>query len=69
MSKSIPIEEHSRRPIFFCFHLKKTAAESYRLLREVYGEHAQSQDTRGEWFRRFKCGDFDKRQEGRQGMI
>ena len=27
---------------FFCFHLKKTAAESFRLLREAYGEHAPS---------------------------
>ena len=30
--------------INFCFHLKKTAAESYRLLREAHGEHVPSQD-------------------------
>ena len=31
--------------INFCFHLKKTAAESYRLLQEAYGEQAPSQET------------------------
>ena len=36
MSKFIPNKEHSRAAIIFCFHSKKTAAESYRLLREAY---------------------------------
>ena len=53
--------------INFCFHLKKTAAESYRLLRDAYGEHVPSEDTCERWLRRFKSGDFDTRQEGRQG--
>jgi len=39
--------------------LKKTAAESYWLLGEVYGEHAPSQKTYERWFQRFKIGDFD----------
>ena len=52
--------------INICFYLNKTAAESYRLLLEVYGEHAPSQDTCEQRFRRFKSGDFDTRQEGRQ---
>ena len=43
------------------------AAESYRLLREAYGEHAPWQGTCQQWFRRFKSGDFDTRQEERQG--
>ena len=51
----------------FCFHLKKTAAESYRLLREDYGEHVLLQDTCEQWFQRFKSGDLDTRQEGKQG--
>ena len=38
---------------------KKTSAESYRLLREVYGEHAPSQDTCERCFRLFKRGDFE----------
>ena len=53
--------------LIFCFHLKKTAAESYRLLREAHSEHAPSLDTCERWFRRFKSGDFDTRREGRQG--
>ena len=43
----------------FLFRLKKTVAESYRLLREAFGEHSPSQDTCEWWFRRFKSGDFD----------
>ena len=41
------------------FNLKKTAAESYRLLLETYGEHVPSQDTYERWFRRFKSDDFE----------
>ncbi len=59
MSKFIPNKQHSRTALSLCFHLKKTAAESYRLLREAYGERAPSQDTCERWFRRFKSGDFD----------
>ena len=51
-------KEHSRTALIFYFHLKKTAAESYRLLGEVYGEHAPSQKT-CERFQHFKIGDFD----------
>ena len=47
--------------------MKKTAAESYRSLREVYGEYGPSQDTRERWFQHFKS-DFDTRQEERQGI-
>ena len=54
--------------INFLFSFEKTAAESHRLLREAYGRHVPSQDKSGRWFRRFKSGDFDARQEGRQGM-
>ena len=47
--------------LIFCFHLEKTAAESHRLVREVYGKRAPSQDTCERWFRRFKSGDLDKK--------
>ena len=66
MSKFISNKEHSWAALIFCFDLKKTAAESYRLLREVCGEYVLSQNTCERWFRRFKSGDFDTRQEGRQ---
>ena len=46
MSKYIPNKGHSWTTLICCLHLKKTAAESYRLLREAHGEHAPSQGTR-----------------------
>jgi len=49
----------SRTALIFCFHLKKTVAESYRLFGEAYGEHVPSQKTYEQWFQRFKIGDFD----------
>ena len=66
-SKLIPNKEHSRITLIFCFHFKKTAAESYRLLREAYGEHASSQDMSERVFRCLKSDNFDTRQEGRRG--
>ena len=57
MTKFVPNKEHSWTALIFCFHLKKIAAESYRLLGEAYGEHTLSQKT-CEWFQR-KIEDFD----------
>jgi len=59
MTKYVPNKEHSRTALIFCFHLKKTAAESYRLLGEAYSKRAPSQKTCERWFQRFKIGDFD----------
>ena len=66
VSKFISNKEHSWTALIFCFNLKKTAAESYRLLRESNGDHALSQDTCERRFWRFKSGDFDTRHEERQ---
>ena len=44
VSKFIPNKEYSQTALIFCFYLKKTVAESYRLLREANGEHAPLQD-------------------------
>ena len=55
----MPNKEHSQTLLLFCFHLKKTAAESYRLLQEAYGDHASLQDTCERWFQHFKSGDLD----------
>ena len=38
--------------------MKKTAAESHRILVKVYGEHALAERTCQKWFTRFKSGDF-----------
>jgi len=60
MTKFVPNKEHSRTALIFYFHLKKTVAESYRLLEEAYDEHAPSQKTCERWFHQhFKIGDFD----------
>jgi len=49
--------------LIFCYHLKKTAAESHRMLVEAYGEHALGKSQCFEWFKKFKNGDFDVRNE------
>jgi len=56
MTKFVPNKEHPRTALIFCFHLKKTAAESYRLL-IVNMLHRKKTCER--WFQRFKIGDFD----------
>ena len=51
-----------REALFFCFNLKKSVAESHssiRLLLKTYGEHAVSEITCRDWFRRFENNDFD----------
>ncbi|KYM87732.1 Filamin-B, partial [Atta colombica] len=47
----------------FCYHLKKTVAESHRMLIEAYGEHVLSKSQCFEWFKKFKSSDFDVRNE------
>ena len=51
-----------RTALIFC--LKKTA-ESHRILVEAYGEHALGKSQCFEWFKKFKSGDFDVRNEER----
>jgi len=40
MSNFVPGNYDLRTALIFCSHLKKTAAESHRMLVEAYGEHA-----------------------------
>ena len=51
-----------RTILIFCYYLKKTA-ESHRMLIEVYREHALGKSQCFEWFKKFKSGDFDMRNE------
>ncbi len=60
-------KQHLREVLLHYFLLKKSAAETNRLLVEVYGEHAPSKTTCKEWFQRFKVGDFDVRDKEREG--
>ncbi|MBJ5603973.1 hypothetical protein JGG68_24270 [Salmonella enterica subsp. enterica serovar Albany] len=59
MSSFVPRKKHLREALLFCFHLKKSAAESHRLLMQAYEKHALWETTCREWFRRFKANEFD----------
>lgn len=65
MSNFVPENIHLPTSLLFCFKLKKTAAESHRMLIEAYGEHALGETQCKEWFRKFRSGDFDVRNEER----
>ena len=60
-----------REALLFCFNLKKSAAESHRMLVEVYGDNALSETTCRDWFRQFN-NNFDlsdKKRENRPRKI
>jgi len=59
MSAYEPNSRHLREVLIFCFNMKKSAAEAYRMLLNTYGEASISGRTCQEWFQRFKNGDFD----------
>jgi histone-lysine N-methyltransferase SETMAR len=42
--------------IKFCFKLKKTAAETHRMLKEAFGDNAMSQSKTCLWYKSFKDG-------------
>ena len=65
MSNFVPQNSDLRSALIFCYHLKKTAAESHRMLVEAYGNHALGKSQCFEWFKKFKSGDFDVRNEER----
>nr|KAF6300627.1 hypothetical protein mMyoMyo1_009097 [Myotis myotis] len=59
MSTFVPKKEHLGEVLIHYFILKKSAAESYRILWEAYSEHAPSQDTCECCFKCFKSDDFN----------
>lgn len=65
MTSFVPTNDDMRTALIFCFHLKKTAAESHRMLVEAYGEHALGETQCKVWFRKFKSGNFDVENEDR----
>jgi len=72
MSSFLLKKKHMREALLFCFNLKKSAAESYRMLVEVYGDNALSETTCRDWFRRFNDDNFDlsdKKRENRPRKI
>lgn len=68
MSKFVPTKRHSREALLFCFHLKKSAAQSQQMLAEAYGDDSPSISTCEYWFRRFKSNDFDTDDKERPGQ-
>lgn len=54
MSNFVPEKQHLREVLIHYFLLRKSAAETRRLLVQVYGEHAPADTTCRDWFRRFK---------------
>ena len=50
------------------FNMKEAAAESHRILVEVYGEHALAERTCQKWFARLKTSDFGLEVEERPGQ-
>ena len=65
MSSFVPTNYDLRTALVFCYHLKKTAAESHRMPVEAYGEHLLGKTRCFEWFKKFKSGNFDVRNEDR----
>ena len=61
-----------REALLFCFNLKKSAAESHRMLVEAYDDNALSETTCRDWFRQFNHDNFnlsDKKLENRPKKI
>ena len=59
MSNFVLNFHHLREVLLHYFISKKTASKCHRILVKVYGEHALSETTCRDWFRRFKSGDYD----------
>lgn len=59
MSIFVVESEDLRKTLIFCFHLKKRAAESHRMLVEAYGDNVLSAATCKRWFRRFTDNEND----------
>ena len=66
MSNFVPGNYDLRTALIFCYHLKKTAEESHRMLVEDYGENALGRSQCIEWFKKFRSEEFfDVRNEER----
>ena len=68
MSKFVPEKSFLRGVLLHYFNMKKSAAESHRILVDVYGEHALAEQTCRKWFARFKNGNFDLEDKERPGQ-
>jgi len=72
MSSFLLKKKHMREALLFCFNLKKSVAESHRMLVEAYDNNALSETTCRDWFRRFNDENFDlsdKKRENRPRKV
>ena len=67
MSNFVPNKVFLRGVLLRYFNMKKSAAESHRILVEAYGDRALSERTCQKWFARFKSGDFHLEDQERAG--
>ena len=58
---------HLRELLIYFINLKKSATEAHRLLVETYGRAALSERSCGEWFQKFKNGEFAIEHKERSG--
>jgi len=58
ISNFVLTKQHLREVLIFCFNWKKSVAEAYQILVEVYDDTAPTHKSCREWFQRFKDGDF-----------
>ena len=65
MSNFVPEKVFLRGVLLHYFNMEKTAAESHRILVEVYGEHVLAERTCQKWLARFKSGYFGLEDEER----
>lgn len=64
----VPSNVFLRGILLHYFIMKKRAAETHRILVDVYGDNAPSERTCQKWFARFKSGNFDLEDEERSGQ-
>ena len=58
-----------REALLFCFNLKKSAAESHRMLMEAYGDNALLETTCKDWFNDDNFDLSDKKRENRPRKV
>ena len=63
MSTFVPIKQHLREALLFCFNLKKSAAEGHQLLCKAYGERYQQQLMQLSRALKFKRPQYAKRHD------
>ena len=68
MSNFVLTKQHSREVLVDRFNWKKSAAQTHRMLMEIYGDNAPTDKSYRECFRCFKKGDFDVEDKPRSGQ-